>query len=146
MDADSNNNLNMFGEMDSAAKIHKVVSGDPTVMDARTVFAMATIRAAETLGLGDVTGSLEPGKLADMVILDIDRPHLTPAYQPYSLLVYAANGSEITHSIIHGKLVMEDGRLTTIDERRVMAKVREISTKSLDFLNNINNNGFIKES
>ncbi len=130
----SNNNLNMFGEMDSAAKIHKVVHNDPTVMDARTVFAMATIEAAKTLGMGDKTGSLEPGKLADIVVLDINRPHLTPAYQPYSLLVYAANGSEVTHSIIHGKLVMEQGALTTIDEERVMEKVREIGSKSLDFL------------
>ncbi len=127
----SNNNLNMFEEMDTAAKLHKMARRDPTVMDAKTVLAMATIGAAKTLGVADQTGSLEPGKLADVIVLDVNRPHLTPFYSPYSAAVYSANGSEVTTSVIQGRVVMEEGRLTTLDEERVMARVREIGRDTL---------------
>ena len=131
----SNNNLNMFGEMDTAAKLHKVFMEDPTVMDAKTVFAMATTEAARALGMAETIGSLEPGKLADLIVLDINKPHLTPFYQPYSPIVYAANGSEITTSIINGQVVMREGRITTLDEEQIMARVHEIGRGIVKYLN-----------
>ncbi|MBI4634222.1 MAG: amidohydrolase [Deltaproteobacteria bacterium] len=123
----SNNNLDMFREMDMTAKLHKVAGLDPTVMDARTVIRMATCEGANALGLGSVTGSLEPGKKADIIILNMRRPHLTPLYHDYSQLVYAAGSADVDTVIINGKLVMRNRTLLTINEKEVMAKVREIA-------------------
>jgi 5-methylthioadenosine/S-adenosylhomocysteine deaminase len=111
----SNNNLDLIGEMDMAAKLHKAVQMDPTLMDALTVISMATDTGARTLGIGHLTGSLEIGKRADIIIIDVNRPHLTPMYNPYSHLVYAARGSDVICSIINGRLVMEERRLLTLD-------------------------------
>ncbi|MBA4395616.1 MAG: S-adenosylhomocysteine deaminase, partial [Desulfobacca sp.] len=106
----SNNNLDLFQEMDMAAKLHKVHLLDPTVMDAQTVLRMATIEGARVLHLDREIGSLEPGKKADCIVLDLNKPHLTPCYNLYSHLVYAAKGSDITQVIINGKTVMKDRR------------------------------------
>jgi 5-methylthioadenosine/S-adenosylhomocysteine deaminase len=122
----SNNNLNMFGEMDMAAKLHKVITKDTTVMDARTVLSLATVEGARALGMENLVGSLEKGKQADIIILDIHQPHLTPFYHPYSHLVYAANGSEVRTSIINGRIIMRDGIMINLDEERIMARVHEI--------------------
>ena len=132
----SNNNLDMFQEMDTAAKIHKVYRRDPTVMNAREVVGMATIGSARVLGLNDKVGTLEVGKKADLIIIDMDKPNLTPLYNIYSHLVYAVNGADVTTSIINGKLVMKDRRLLTIDKDEVMEKVRQIALRvkgSLDY-------------
>ena len=123
----SNNNLDMIAEMDAAAKIHKAVTLDPTVMDARTVLSMATTNGITALGLGNTCGALEPGKLADIIVVDTNRPHLTPMYNPLSHIVYAARGSDVCNSIIHGKLVMENRQLLTIDVEQAMAHVRELA-------------------
>lgn len=123
----SNNDLDLFQEMDSVAKLHKAKSLDPTVMDARTVLRMATISGAKALGLDAVTGSLEAGKKADLIIVDTNKPHLTPMYNPISHLVYAAIGSDVTTSIINGSVVMNDGRLKTMDIKAVMDDVNEIA-------------------
>jgi 5-methylthioadenosine/S-adenosylhomocysteine deaminase len=123
----SNNDLDLFQEMDSVAKLHKVKSLDPTVMDARTVLRMATISGAMALGLDAVTGSLETGKKADLIIVDTNKPHLTPMYNPVSHLVYAAIGSDVTTSIINGSVVMNDGRLKTMDLKAVMDDVNQIA-------------------
>ena len=123
----SNNNLDMIKEMSAAAKLHKVARLDPTVMDARTVVRMATIEGAKGLGMGKITGSLEVGKKADIIILGLNKPHLTPLYNEYSHLVYAANGSDVDTVIINGKVVMENRQLLTINETEVMQKVREIA-------------------
>jgi 5-methylthioadenosine/S-adenosylhomocysteine deaminase len=125
----SNNNLDMFQEMDTAAKIHKVYRRDPTVMNAREVVEMATIGSARVLGLNDKVGTLEVGKKADLIIIDMDKPHLTPLYNIYSHLVYAVNGADVTTAIINGKLVMKDRRLLTIDEDEVKEKVRQIALR-----------------
>lgn len=125
----SNNNLDMFQEMDTAAKLNKVHSLDPTVMDARTVIRMATCEGARALGLGNITGSLEAGKKADVIIIDLNKPHLTPMYNEYSNLVYAAGGADVDTVIINGKLVMRNRRLLTIDENEIMARVREIAVR-----------------
>ena len=124
----SNNNLDLFTEMDMVAKIHKVVSLDPTVMDAETVLKMATIEGARALGLSRITGSIEVGKKADIIVVDTHRPHLTPMYTPYSHLVYAAKGNDVIHSIINGKVIMKDRRLHTLDLDGIMAQAREKAT------------------
>ena len=121
----SNNNLDLFGEMDMAAKVHKIKNLDPTVMDALTVLKMATIEGARTLGLGDTTGSLEVGKKADVIIVDVEKPHLIPMYNPYSHLVYAARGHDVKHSIIDGRVVMEDRRLLTLDVEDIIERSKE---------------------
>ena len=123
----SNNDLDLFLEMDSVAKLHKVKALDPTVMDAGTVLKMATTGSARALGLDRVTGSLETGKKADLVIIDVNKPHLTPMYNPVSHLVYAASGSDVITSIINGTVVMENGKLKTMDLKRVMDDVNRIA-------------------
>ncbi|MFH0844845.1 MAG: amidohydrolase, partial [Pseudomonadota bacterium] len=120
----SNNNLDLFTEMDMAAKLHKINLMNTTVMDAVTVLRMATVEGAKALGLDQITGSLETGKKADIIVVDTKKPHLTPMYNPYSHLVYSARGNDVTHSIINGQLVMEDRRLLTIDLYEIMEKAR----------------------
>ncbi len=123
----SNNNLDLFGEMGTCAKIHKAAAMDPTVMPADTVLCMATRHGAKALGLEDVIGQIRPGFAADLIVVDFSAPHLTPVYDPISHLVYAAKGSDVRHSLIGGRVVMENRRLTTIDLERVMAEVRAIA-------------------
>ena len=120
----SNNNLDLFTEMDMAAKLHKIATMDPTVLDAVTVMKMATIKGAKALELEDITGSLEPGKKADIIIVDTNKPHLTPMYNPYSHLVYAARGSDVIHSVINGQLVMENRKLLTLNLDDIIAQAR----------------------
>ena len=123
----SNNTLDMIKEMSTAAKLHKVARLDPTVMNAQTVVRMATIEGAGALGMYKITGSLEVGKKADIIIIGLNKPHLTPLYNEYSHLVYAASGADIDTVLINGKVVMENRSLLTIDETEVMQKVREIA-------------------
>ena len=131
----SNNNLDLFAEMDMAAKLHKINTMNPIVMDALTVMRMATIEGAKALGMQEITGSLEQGKKADVIIVDTKKPHLTPMYNPFSHLVYAARGNDVSHSIINGRLVMEERRLLTIDLYAIMEKAREKSRDVKDWLN-----------
>ncbi len=125
----SNNNLDMIKEMSTAAKLHKVARLDPTVMDAKTVVRMATIEGSKALGMGKITGSLEAGKKADIIIIGLNKPHLTPIYSEYSHLVYTMSGADVDTVLINGKVVMENRKLLTIDEQEVMQKVREIAVK-----------------
>jgi 5-methylthioadenosine/S-adenosylhomocysteine deaminase len=122
----SNNDLDLFGEMDMAAKIHKVVEMDSTVMDAKTVLKMATIEAARALGLEKQIGSIETGKNADIILLDMTAPHWIPLFNPYSQLVYSARGSDVVTSIIGGRIVMRDRKLLTVDVPTVSNEVRKI--------------------
>ena len=123
----SNNNLDMFGEMAAAAKIHKINRQDPTILPAAEVFRMATAGGAEILGLQDETGRLEIGMQADIIIVDLQKPHLTPMYHVDSVLAYAASGSDVKTSIINGKLVMENYQLQSIDPAEVMARVNGLA-------------------
>lgn len=91
----SNNDLDMFREMDTTAKVHKVMSLDPTVMSAETVCHMATMGGAKVLGMDQWIGSIETGKKADIIILDMNQPHLTPLYNYYSQLVYATRAADV---------------------------------------------------
>jgi 5-methylthioadenosine/S-adenosylhomocysteine deaminase len=131
----SNNNLDLFTEMDMAAKLHKINTMDTTVVDALTALRMATIEGAKALGMGEMIGSLETGKRADVIIVDIKKPHLTPMYNPYSHLVYAARGNDVIHSIINGRVVMEDRKLLTIDLYEIMERARQKSRDVKNWLN-----------
>ncbi len=117
----SNNDVDMFGEMNSAAKLHKVNTLDPTVMPAETVLEMATMGGARVLGAENKIGSLEPGKKADLIVLDMNQPHLTPLYTIPSHMVYAARGADVVHSVINGNIVMQNRKLKTLDEKAILA-------------------------
>lgn len=125
----SNNNLNMFGEMGTAALLHKVANNDPTVMDAGTVVTMATRGSAGVLGLGDEIGTLQTGKKADVIVVDANRANMVPLYNEFSHLVYATNGNEVRTVVINGQVVMEDYELLSIDEEKVFAEVGSIAAK-----------------
>lgn len=125
----SNNDLDLFLEMDTVAKLHKAKTLDPTVMNARTVLRMATIQGARALGLDNSIGSLEKGKKADLIIIDTHKPHLTPMYNPVSHLVYAAMGSDVRTSIINGTIVMEEGHLKTINFKSLLNHVNLIAAE-----------------
>jgi 5-methylthioadenosine/S-adenosylhomocysteine deaminase len=127
--AASNNNLDMFDEMDSVAKYHKAVRSDPTVMDAKTVVKMATRDGAKVMLREKEIGSLEVGKTADIILIDLDRPHLTPLYNVYSHLVYSAGGSEVDSAIINGKLIMENREILTIDEDEIIDRANHLAKK-----------------
>jgi len=130
----SNNNLDLFGEMDMAAKLHKVHNMDPTVMDALTVLKMATIEGARALGLEGLTGSLETGKKADLIVVDSQSPHMTPMYNPFSHLVYSARGNDVVHAIINGKQVMENRNLLTLNLTEIMTDAKEKSLQIKEWL------------
>jgi 5-methylthioadenosine/S-adenosylhomocysteine deaminase len=124
----SNNDVDMFGEMNCAAKIHKVDRMDPTAMNATTTLHAATLGGAAVLGAEDRIGSLEAGKKADCIVLDLNQPHLTPMYHPVSHLVYAARGSDVIHSVIGGRVVMRNRQLQTLDEAAILARIRAIGS------------------
>lgn len=127
--AASNNNLDLFEEMDTAAKVHKLIRGDPTVMPAEQVFRMATRGGAEALGLDEDIGSIEPGKLADLVLIDTRVPELTPLYDVYSHLVYAIKGDQVRTVIVDGRIVVRDRTMTTLNSEEVMRHAREIQQR-----------------
>lgn len=122
----SNNDHDLFGEMNTMAKVHKLTRMDPTVMSGDQVLWAATRGGAEALAADHLIGSLEPGKKADLIVLDMNAPHLVPLYNPVSHLVYAARPDDVVHSVINGRLVMEDRRILSLDEEAVLAGVAEI--------------------
>ncbi|MGC9398337.1 MAG: amidohydrolase family protein [Anaerolineae bacterium] len=124
--AASNNDLDMWGEMRTAALLHKGVREDPTVAPARDVLRMATSGSARALGLQDEIGSLEVGKRADVILVDVDALHATPLYDLYSHLVYAAHKSDVRTVLINGRFVMRDGVLLTLDEAAAKGRVRAL--------------------
>ena len=120
----SNNNLNMFTEMGSAALLQKAHRADPTALPAQTVLDMATLGGAQCLAWPEL-GSLEPGKAADLVALDLDRPNLMPLYSPASHAVYAANGGEVTLTMVGGEVLYHNGTYPNIDYPALLAEIRE---------------------
>jgi 5-methylthioadenosine/S-adenosylhomocysteine deaminase len=130
----SNNNLDLFEEMDTAAKVHKLVRSDPTVMPAKEVFRIATRGGAKALGLDALVGSLEAGKRADVVLIDVRVPELTPMYDVYSHLVYAVKGAHVKTVLVDGRVILRDRKMLTLDESAVMAKAREIQKRILESL------------
>lgn len=125
----SNNNLDLFHEMDIAAKLHKANTLEPTVMDAGTVLEMATRKGAKAIGLDHHIGSLEIGKQADVIVLDTRKPHLVPMYHPESHIVYAAGASDVKAVVIAGKIMVRNRTLLTMDLDRIIAEVNRIATQ-----------------
>jgi len=122
--AASNNDLNLWEEMDTAAKLHKVISKDPKVVNAKEAFEMATIRGARAIHLEREIGSIEKGKRADLVIVDLDDLNQTPYYNIYSDLVYATKAADVRTVIIEGRVVMRDRHLLTLNEETIKADAR----------------------
>ncbi|MET0553319.1 MAG: amidohydrolase [Vicinamibacteria bacterium] len=120
--AASNNDLDMFEEMLTAALLAKHTSGDPTVAPAADVLAMATLGGARALGMEDRIGSLEAGKRADVVVVGVDRAGMRPVYDPVSHLVYVAKGADVRDVVIEGRVVMRDRRVLTLSEPAVLAE------------------------
>ena len=127
--AASNNDLSILGEMSTAAKVHKAVAMDPTVVDSRTSLLMATKNGAEIMGLGNKTGSIKPGKKADLVIADMDKPHLNPVYDIYSHITYCMRPSDISTVMVNGKILVDNRKLTTVDEGEILDCAREWQEK-----------------
>jgi 5-methylthioadenosine/S-adenosylhomocysteine deaminase len=125
----SNNNLNMFEEMHLAALINKGIEENPTAVSAYTVLRMATIDGARALGLDGITGSLEKGKKADLILIDLNGAHLCPLPSVTAALVYAAQGSDVKTVICNGEILMEDRQLTGLDEEEIIAKARESAAR-----------------
>ncbi len=132
--AASNNDLSMWEEMDTAAKLHKLISGDPKMLSAAEVFAMATIGGARALHMEDRIGSIEAGKLADIVIVDLDSLNQTPLYNIYSHLVYATKANDVRTVIINGRVVMLDARLLTLTESVIKRDANAYRTKIIKSL------------
>jgi 5-methylthioadenosine/S-adenosylhomocysteine deaminase len=133
--AASNNDLNLWEEMDTAAKLHKLISKDPKVLTAEEAFEMATLRGARALHLEKEIGSLEKGKRADLAIVDLDDLNQTPSYNIYSDLVYATKASDVRTVIVEGRVIMRDRRLLTLNEETIKAdarRFRERIIRSLD--------------
>ncbi len=127
--AASNNDLDMWGEMNSAAMLHKLVNNDPTAADARTVIRLATRGGAALMGMEERIGSLEPGKRADLVLIDLEQPHLVPLYDIYSHLAYAVNKADVTTVMVDGRVVMRDRQLLTINLDELLARARSIAAE-----------------
>jgi len=134
--AASNNDLNMWEEMDTAAKLHKVFSGDPKVISAQEAFEMATIRGAQALHLDREIGSIEVGKRADLVILERDDLQQIPLYNVYSDLVYATKAWDVLTVLINGRTVMRDRRLLTLDETAIKESARVFRQRVMKSLGN----------
>lgn len=122
----SNNDLDLLCEMDTAAKLQKAFLHDPSVMSAEAVIRAATIRGADLMGLSHVIGSIEPGKAADLIIIDTKKPHMRPMFHPASQVVYSAKGSDVRHVFVNGRQVVKDYRLLTLDVNAVAESVENI--------------------
>lgn len=127
--AASNNDLDLWQEIDTAAKLHKLHTGDATVVSARQALQMATLGGARALHLEERIGSLEVGKMADLIILELDAPHLVPRYDIYSLLVYSAKASDVVDTIVNGRILLRDRQLKTLDIKQVIADARQYARR-----------------
>ncbi len=124
--AASNNDLDMWEAMDYAAKLHKVATFDPKVVTAEEALAMATVGGARALHMEADIGSLEEGKRADLVVVDLDALHQTPRYSIYSHLVYATKAGDVRTVVVEGRVLMRDRRLLTLDEPLIKQRARAI--------------------
>ncbi|NLK06028.1 MAG: amidohydrolase family protein, partial [Spirochaetales bacterium] len=122
--AASNNNLNMFEEMHLASVIHNGYTLDPVIMKPETVLSMATVNGACVQGRPD-TGTLEVGKKADIVAVNLDAPHMKPSLNLMALLVYSAQGSDVTMTMVDGKILYEDGEYRTLDKEKIYAEFEQ---------------------
>jgi len=125
----SNNDLDMFGAMFTAALLHKHMSQDPTALPATEAVAIATIEGARAIGMEDLIGSLEVGKRADLIVVDGDRPNLVPRYDPYSHLTYAAHAGDVKTTIVDGNVLFDGGTFSTLDPAATIAAARVLAEK-----------------
>jgi len=125
--AASNNDLDMIDETRTVGLLHKGFNKDSTVVSANQALRMATIGGAKTLGLDTLIGSLEVGKKADLVIFDTSQPHLVPQYNPVSIIIYSSKGGDVHTVIVDGKIVVDNGKITTIDIDATIRNVKSIS-------------------
>ena len=132
--AASNNDLNLWEEMDTAAKLHKLISRDPKVVTAEEAFEMATLRGARALHLEKEIGSVEKGKRADLVVVDMDDLNQTPSYNIYSDLVYATKAADVRTVIVEGRVIMRDRRLLTLNEVTIKADARRFRERIIQSL------------
>ena len=129
--AASNNDLDMFGEMRTAALIAKGFSGDASALPANAALKMATINGAKALGLESAIGSIEVGKQADLIAIDLDQLNTVPSYDIEADIVYNTNSRQVSHAWVAGKLLLDCGRLTRIDEKQLIEQSKHWSTKIL---------------
>ena len=122
--AASNNDLDLLGETRTAALLAKAVSGSASALDAHRALRMATLNGARALGIDQDTGSLEPGKAADLVAFDLSGLAQQPVYDPVSQLIYATGRDAVRHLWVDGRQLLDDGRLTRLDEERLGAAAR----------------------
>jgi 5-methylthioadenosine/S-adenosylhomocysteine deaminase len=127
--AASNNDLDMFGELKTAALLAKAVSGNPAAVDAHTALRMATLNGARALGIDDQVGTLEIGKQADIAAIDLGDLDLQPLYNPVSQLVYTNAGQKVSHLWVNGKCLMSNRELLTINEYELKIKARQWQEK-----------------
>jgi len=127
--AGSNNDLDLMEEMDLAAKLAKITKGDPLALNAKATVEMATIDGARALHMDKEIGSLEAGKKADLILIDLDKPNAVPMYDLYAQIAYALKGSDVSTVIIGGKPVMRDRKLLTVNEAEAVAKANEYKKK-----------------
>ena len=127
--AASNNDLDLLGEIRTAALLQKGYYENPEVLTTMQAMEMATINGAKAYGLDKELGSLEPGKRADIVIIDFDKCHLTPCHDVYAHLVYSVNKSDVDTVLIDGKIHLDKGNLITLDEDAIKAEVRAIGER-----------------
>ena len=125
--AASNNNLDMWEELRLVATLHKAATGDATLISARRALQMATIEGARCLGLADQIGSLESGKKADIVLLDFDKPHLTPRHNVVSHLVYAAGAADVSSVMVDGHWLLKNGEWQTLDAKEICATAQAMA-------------------
>lgn len=130
--AGSSSTLDMFQQIKTAAWLQKNHLGDPAAITAYDVLRMATVEGSRALGLGKETGTLEEGKKADIIIIDIEKPHLYPHNDLWSLLAYSATGADVDTTIINGQIVMENRVLLSMNEKEVMKKARECARRILE--------------
>jgi 5-methylthioadenosine/S-adenosylhomocysteine deaminase len=117
----------MFEAMRQAAFLHKLSEDDPTVASAQTVLEMATLGGAAAVGMADRLGSLEPGKLADLIVVSMASARQTPMYNPVSHLVYVTRGDDVRTTIVNGRVIMRDRRVMTLDSAAVLADARKLA-------------------
>jgi len=139
----SNNNLDMFEEMKVCSLVHKIRESDPTVVNAGEVLAMATIGGARALRWDKEIGSIEVGKKADLILVDLKKPHLTPVHNVVSNLVYSANGGDVDTVLVDGKIVMRERKVLTLDEEEILQRAQEAAG---DLINKRKSGGMIERA
>lgn len=125
----SSNTLTTMNELGLVGKVHKLINKDRAAMPPETVVQMATLGSAQALHMEDKLGSLEVGKLADVIVVDTKAPNMVPMYSPYAALVYGANGGNVRHTIVDGNILMQDRNMLTVDEAAILKEAQQFADK-----------------